>query len=557
MEGFDNYMKKYSLGIDFGTLSGRAALIDLETGEEAASDVLEYGHGVMSEILCDGKTMLPPKTALQNPQDYIDVLKTTIPNVIKKSGVKPTDIIGVGVDFTACTLIPTDKCGKPLYFYEKYKSRPHAYAKLWKHHSAQKMADRFNELANKRKEKFLKYYGGKISSEWLFPKVMQILEEDEEIYNAADKFIEAGDWIVQLLTGQEKRSICQAGYKAAWNEDMGYPSKAFLKELNPGLENVAAEKLSCALRKPTECVGTITKDAAKLTGLCEGTAVSAAIIDAHAALPAAGITTPGKLLMIMGTSTCHIILSDKESFVKGVAGVVKDGIIPGYYAYEAGQACVGDHFEWFVKNAVPYSYYIEAENTGENIYSLLERKAKTLKPGESGLVALDWFNGSRILSDSDLSGVVLGYTLQTKPEEIYRALIEATAFGTRMIIETFEQGGIDVNELIAAGGLPQKNDMLMQIYADVTNRPIRIVKSTQSCAAGAAIFGAVAAGEKNGGFGDIAAASERISGFLEKVYKPNEENVKLYDKIYNEYKDLHKYFSEENEIMKKIGRKKK
>lgn len=550
-------MKKYSLGIDFGTLSGRAVLIDLETGDEVASDVLEYKHGVMSEILCDGKTKLSPKTALQNPQDYIDVLKSTIPNVIKKSGIKPEDVVGLGVDFTACTLLPTDRSGKPLCFYEEYNSRPHAYVKLWKHHSAQNMADRFNELANKRKEKFLKYYGGKISAEWLFPKIMQILEEDEEIYNAADKFIEAGDWIVQLLTGQEKRSLCQTGYKAAWNDDTGYPSKDFLKELNPKLEKVVTEKLSSVLYKPTECVGKITKEAAKLTGLCEGTAVSPAIIDAHAALPAAGITTSGKLLMIMGTSTCHIILSDRESFVKGVSGVVRDGIVPGYYAYEAGQACVGDHFEWFVKNAVPYTYYLEAEKEGKNIYSLLEEKAKKLKPGESGLVALDWFNGSRILSDSDLCGVILGYSLQTKPEEIYRALIEATAFGTKMIIDTFEHGGIEVNELIAAGGLPQKNDMLMQIYADVTNRPIRIVKSKQSCAVGAAIFGAVAAGEENGGFKDIGIASERISGFLEKIYVPNSENVKLYQRVYNEYKKLHIYFSEENKVMKKIGRKKK
>ena len=548
-------MSKYSLGIDFGTLSGRAVLVDIANGNEIATDVLEYRHAVMDEILCDGKTKLPLQTALQNPADYIEVLKTVVPNVIKNSGVNPEDIIGVGVDFTASTVMPIDKAGEPLCFDEKFASNPHAYVKLWKHHSAQYEADKFTKIAQESGEDFLKYYGGKMSSEWLFPKVMQILDEDEEVYNAADRFIEAGDWIVLKLTGEEKRSLCQAGYKAAWNKKTGYPSKEFLKKLNPGLENVVEEKLNNNVYRTTECAGYITKEAANLTGLKEGTAVAVANIDAHVALPAAGVTKPGKLLMIMGTSTCHIMVSETESFIEGVSGVVEDGIIPGYYAYEAGQACVGDHFEWFVKNAVPYSYYIEAEKENKNIYTLLEEKAKKLKPGESGLVALDWFNGNRMLSDADLSGVILGYSLRTKPEEIYRALIEATAFGTKLIIDTFEEGGVQIDELIAAGGLPQKNDMLMQIYADVTNRPIKISKSKQSCAVGAAIFGAVAAGKEKGGYDSIDEASENIAQYLEKFYTPIKENVEIYNKLFKEYKELHEYFGKgENNVMKRLRR---
>lgn len=548
-------MSKYSLGIDFGTLSGRAVLVDIANGNEIATDVLEYRYAVMDEILCDGKTKLPLQTALQNPADYIEVLKTVVPNVIKNSGVNPEDIIGVGVDFTASTVMPIDKAGEPLCFDEKFASNPHAYVKLWKHHSAQYEADKFTKIAQESGEDFLKYYGGKMSSEWLFPKVMQILDEDEEVYNAADRFIEAGDWIVLKLTGEEKRSLCQAGYKAAWNKKTGYPSKEFLKKLNPGLENVVEEKLNNNVYRTTECAGYITKEAANLTGLKEGTAVAVANIDAHVALPAAGVTKPGKLLMIMGTSTCHIMVSETESFIEGVSGVVEDGIIPGYYAYEAGQACVGDHFEWFVKNAVPYSYYIEAEKENKNIFTLLDEKAKKLKPGESGLVALDWFNGNRMLSDADLSGMILGYTLRTKPEEIYRALIEATAFGTRLIAETFEQGGVKIDELIAAGGLPQKNDMLMQIYADITNRPIKIAKSKQSCAVGAAIFGAVAAGKEKGGYDSIDEASENIAQYLEKFYTPIKENVEIYNKLFKEYKELHEYFGKgENNVMKRLRR---
>ncbi len=544
-------MSKYSLGIDFGTLSGRAILIDIENGNEAATEVMEYAHSVMDEVLCDGITKLPGQTALQNPADYIEVLGTVIPNVIKKAGVNPKDIIGVGVDFTASTVMPINSEGEPLCFKKEYKSNPNAYVKLWKHHSAQYEAERFTNTAKECGETFLKYYGGKMSSEWMFPKIMQILDEDEELFEAADRFIEAGDWIVLKLTGEEKRSLCQAGYKAAWNRKDGYPSKEFLKKLNPKLENVVEEKLNTKIYKTTECAGYITKEAAELTGLCEGTAVAVANIDAHVALPAAGVTKPGKLLMIMGTSTCHIMMSETESFIEGVSGVVEDGIVPGYFAYEAGQACVGDHFEWFVKNAVPHTYYLEAEKCGKSIFTLLEEKASRLKPGESGLIALDWFNGNRMLSDANLSGMILGYTLRTKPEEIYRALIEATAFGTKLIIDTFEEGGVRVDELIAAGGLPQKNSMLMQIYADITQKPIKVAKSKQACAVGAAIFGAVAAGRKNGGYDNIDDASKNIAQYLERSYTPIAENVGIYESIYKEYKKLHEYFGYgENNVMK-------
>lgn len=546
--------KRYAIGIDFGTLSGRAVVVDVENGEEKSTSVCAYSHGVMDEILCDGITKLPKQTALQHPADYIEVLKKTIPEALKKANVSNEQIVGIGIDFTSCSVLPIYADGTPLCFDEKYKNRIHAYVKLWKHHSAQYEADKFEKIANSRNECFMKYYGGKMSSEYLFPKIMQVLDEDEEIYNAADKFIECGDWVVMQLTGNERRSLCQSAFKASWSKQNGYPSKDFFAALDKRLENVVDEKLSADIYSPHRCAGYLTEKAAEITGLKKGTPVSIANIDAHSALPASGVTNPGDMLMIIGTSTCHIIMSEQEKFISGINGVAEDAVVPGYYAYEAGQAGVGDIFEWFVKNSLPYSYYLEAKQNNKEIYRLLQEKAELLKPGENGIIALDWFNGNRsILTDADLSGMILGYTLRTKPEEIYRALMEATGFGTRMIIETFETNGVKINKLYASGGTAKKDSLMMQIYADITKKEIHIVKAEQPCALGAALSGAVAAGKSRGGYDSIKEAAAKMSGHSEKVYYPIKENSIIYDKLFDEYKTLHNYFGRgENNVMKKL-----
>ncbi len=547
-------MKKYTIGIDYGTLSGRAVLVDVENGEEICFSVSEYKHGVMDEYLPGSTLRLPPETALQHPEDYLEVLRTTVPKVLELGKISKEQVIGIGVDFTSCTVLPVDKNGTPLCFLEEFKNRPHAYVKLWKHHAAQAQADRFNEVAHQRQEKFMGRYGDRMSSEWVVPKAMQILKEDEEIYNAMDGFIEAGDWIVWMLTGEEKRSLCQAGYKAVWSKQDGYPSKEFFAALAPGMTDFAEEKLRSDIYATTDCAGYLSEKAAVLTGLLVGTPVAVANIDAHVALPAVRITEPGKMLMIMGTSTCHIMMSKEEHFIPGVGGVVEDGVVPGYYAYEAGQACVGDHFDWFVKNCVPADYKEEAEKKNIGIHKLLEDKVKDQLPGESGLIALDWWNGNRsVLTDADLSGMLLGATLQTKPEEIYRALIEATAYGTRIIVEAFEEGGVPIEELYAAGGIAQKNEMMMQIYADVTNKEIRISASKQAPALGAALFGAVAAGADRGGYDSIENASLHMARLQDKIYIPNADYVKRYDTLFQEYKILHDYFGKgENNVMKRL-----
>lgn len=546
-------MSKYVIGVDFGTLSGRAVIVNVETGEEVATSIYDYPHGVMDEKLPDG-TPLGLDWALQHPDDYLEVYANTIPGVMRKSGAKPEEVIGVGIDFTACTVLPVKADGTPLCKMDRFASEPNAWIKLWKHHAAQPEANKLNEIAEKRGEKFLSRYGGKISSEWLIPKIWQTLNEAPEVYEEADRFIEAADWVIWQLTGVEKRNSCTAGYKAIWHKHDGYPSPDFFASLDPRLKNIVKEKLSEKIYPVGTKAGEITEKAAKLTGLKPGTAVAVANVDAHVSVPAVGITTAGKMLMIMGTSTCHMVLGEKEKTVPGMCGVVEDGIIEGFFGYEAGQSCVGDHFQWFVENCCPEEYMKEARDKGMDIHQLLTEKASALKPGESGLLALDWWNGNRsVLVDVDLTGMLLGATLATRPEEIYRALVEATAYGTRIIIDTFHENGVPVQELYAAGGIAEKNPMIMQIYSDVTNRTIKISGSPQAPALGSAMFGAVAAGRERGGFDSIMEAARVMGKVKDQAYTPNPENVEVYEKLYKEYKILHDYFGRgDNDVMKRL-----
>lgn len=545
--------KKYSIGVDYGTQSGRAVLADVASGEVIAQHTKVYTHGVMDEFLPDG-TKLLPDWALEHPADYIEVLEVTVPAVLRESGVDPKDVVGLAIDFTACTMLPVDKEGTPLCFHEELKSVPHAWLKLWKHHAAQAQANKLNEIARERGEEFLSRYGGKISSEWMIPKIMQILDEAPEIYDKADRFMEATDWVTMQMTGAEVRNSCTAGYKALWHKQKGYPSKDFFKALDPRLENVVEDKLSTDIHSLGEKAGELTEEFAAKIGLLPGTAIGVANVDAHVSLPAVGITEPGKMLMIIGTSTCDILMGKEEKMVPGMCGVVEDGVLPGFYGYEAGQSCVGDHFEWFVENCVPASYYKEAEEKGVNIHQLLTEKASKLKVGESGLLALDWWNGNRsVLVDVDLTGLMLGMTLTTKPEEMYRALIEATAFGKNIIIENFEASGVPIDELYACGGISKKNSMMMQIYADVTNKEIFIGASDQTPALGSAMFGAVAAGKEKGGYDSIFEAAKIMGKVEERTYKPIPENVAAYRKLYEEFKQLHDYFGRgANDVMKRL-----
>jgi len=547
-------MSKYAIGVDFGTESGRALLVDISNGQELATAVYPYANSVIDERLPDNGPRLEPDWALQDPEDYIRTFQNTIPQVLKQSGVSPDDVIGIGIDFTACTMLPTKKDGTPLCLLPEFRAQPHAWVKLWKHHSAQPEADHINDTAESMGETWLARYGGKISSEWFFSKVLQILDEAPEIYKAADRLIEAADWVVWQLTGVETRNSCTAGYKAMWSKAEGFPSKDYFGTLHPMLANVVEEKMSTNILPVGQKAGGLSPQAAAWTGLKAGTAVAIANVDAHVAVPASTVTEPGRMVMIMGTSTCDMVLGTDAQLVPGMCGYVEDGIIPGFFGYEAGQSCVGDHFAWFVENCVPASYQQQAQQRGLDVHALLEEKAAKLNIGESGLLALDWWNGNRsVLVDVDLTGLLIGATLATKPEEIYRALIEATAYGKRIIIETFQENGVPIHELVACGGLPEKNKLVMQIYADVTGLPIKLSGSKQTPALGSAMFGAVAAGRSAGGYDSIFDAAKNMARLKDEMYTPNPESKKAYDKLYREYQILHDYFGRgANDVMKRL-----
>jgi L-ribulokinase len=545
---------KYTIGIDYGTESGRAVLVNVATGEEVATAVHPYRDGVIDEALPGSDTPLPPDFALQNPADYIDVLRETIPAVLRQGRVDAADVIGVGTDFTACTMLPIDQAGTPLCMLPQWRDNPYAWVKIWKHHAAQPEANRLNEIARERGERWLPRYGGKISSEWLFPKIWETLNKAPEVFTAAHRFIEAADWIVLQLTGQERRNSCTAGYKAIWHKQDGYPSDDFFAALDPRLRHVVDEKLSRHIYPLGGRAGGLTEEMARLTGLQPGTAVSIGNVDAHVSVPAVTVVEPARMVIIMGTSNCHMLLGTEERIVPGMCGVVEDGIIPGLFGFEAGQSCVGDHFAWFVENCVPPAVHDEARARGLNVHQLLEEKAARQRPGEHGLVALDWWNGNRsVLVDVDLTGMLVGATLATRPEDIYRALIEATAYGTRVIIEAFVDNGVPVREIVACGGLPERNRLLMQIYADVTGKEIRVGASPQAPAFGSAMFAAVAAGVEAGGYATIFDAAQRMARLKEVVYRPDPARKAIYDLLYAEYLQLHDTFGRgQNDVMKRL-----
>ncbi len=542
-------MKQYTIGIDFGTLSGRAVLMNIQTGEVVASSVYTYPHAVIDETL-NGKN-LPLNTALQNPEDYLGVLRTTIRSVLNEADISPDEIIGLGYDFTSCTILPVDENATPLCFLEKYQNEPNAYVKLWKHHASQAEADDCTRIAAERNEPWLEIYGGKISSEWMIPKILQILRESPEVYRDTARFLEAADWLTWLLTGNEVHSIPFVGYKALWNEVSGYPSKEYFAALHPEMKNIIGTKLSENLIGLDQVAGKLSQKGAELTGLNVGTPVSVPLLDAHASMPALGLDEEGTLMLILGTSGVQMLHSKNRVSVRGASGSVLGGIIPELYSYEAGSACCGDHFDWFVKNSVPASYDAEAKEKGISLHQLLTEKAKKLSVGESGLLAIDWFNGNRcILSDSDLKGMILGMTLRTRPEEIYRALIEATAYGTRVILDNFIKHGMRVDRIVASGGIAEKNEMLVQIYADVLGSPITVSDAKMSASCGSAIYAAVA----GGAYADIHEAVRALAVTSGKTYRPIEENVKRYELLYTEYQKLHDYFGRgENDVMHRLS----
>ncbi len=522
-----------SIGLDFGTESVRAVAVSLD-GTDLASASARYKHGQIVDTLPSSGHRLPEQFALQDPRDWIDSSSRAVRRVLKNASIDPDDVVGIGVDFTSCTMLACLGDGTPLCELDRFSTQPHAWPKLWKHHGAQEQADRITALAHKRREKWLPRYGGVVGLEWFFPKVLETLEHAPEVYDAAEVWLEAGDWLVWRLVGcdasQLARSTCQAGYKGLWNAETRFPSRAFFKGLDPRLAGLVQEKMPGRLLAPGTRAGGLCKEMAKRLGLREGTPVSAATIDAHAGVPGAGVSGAGTLVMVMGTSSCHMLNAREERTPAGVAGVVKDGIIPGYYGYETGQAAVGDAFAWL------------RDLLGQRDFSSITKRANELGAGSAGVRCVDWFNGCRTpLMDGRLRGAFTGLALHHGSEHLYRSLLEASACGVRWIVEIFEDAGVPVRKVVATGGLPHRSPLLMQIYADVLKLPISVHPSTQGPALGAAILGAVAAGRSKTGFSSVSAAIRTMSARAaqgSKVYRPSRKVSDAYDRVYEDYRAL-------------------
>jgi L-ribulokinase len=515
---------QYAIGVDFGTESGRAVLLDLQAGEERATSVVRYASAVIDRTLPHTGERLPSDWALQDPDDWVAVIERALPDVLAQAGVDPAEIVGIGVDFTSCTVLPVDADGVPLCKFEHWRDRRHAWPKLWKHHAAQPIADRLNEVAQRRGEEFLTRYGGKISSEWYFPKLIELWLEDRELYDEAYAFIEATDWIVWWLTGVECRQSCTAGYKAMWSEQEGLPAREFFEAAYPGFDH-PGDKLGTRFVALGTRAGALRAQVAQTVGLLDTVAVAVGNVDSFVSVPGAGVQAPGTYVTVVGTSVCDMIVSPQEVRLPGITGVVKDGILPGLYGYEAGQPAVGDMLAWFVD-----------ELGAGRSYEQLEQAAAAIGPGETGLVALDWFNGNRsILADAGLSGAIFGLTLQSAPAQIYRALLESIAFGNRRIIENFEQHGVQIAEIVACGGIAERSPLTMQLLADTSGLPVHVPGSHEVPARGAALFGAVAAGA----FTDIGAAVEATRPPIARTYTPDPAAKEVYDGVYAIYRSLY------------------
>ena len=529
----------YTIGLDYGSLSCRGILVSTADGTIMAEDEFVYPHAVIDHQLPDG-TPLPPQWALQNPDDFRQALYHIIPNLLKASQVQPSQVIAIGIDSTASTVIPVTEGLVPLCEQPPFRNRPHAWPKMWKHHAAAAEAAEITAAAVAQKLPVVVKSGGAIGCESLMPKVLQIFHEDAETFQNTISFFELCDWIVSLLAGREVRSTPLLTCKSMWTPQNGYPKGQPFDAITPKL--AFHDGVHPVIAAPGESVGTLHPSMAKELGLSENTVITAGQMDGYAALPGNGVADEGTLMMMIGTSTADMILGREWKDIPGICAAMEDANLPNFTNYAAGQACVGDMFKWFIDNCIPEKYAQEARRRGISIHAYLSELAAASKPGETGLVALDWWNGNKsCLNDSRLSGLIIGMTLATRPEHIYHALIEASAFGARKIIDNFKEHGIPVHDIVACGGIALKNPFLMQIYADVIGMEIRTTTCTQTAALGAAIFAAAADGCRSGHH-DVFSAIRAMGAKDTILYLPVIENVLQYDIIYRKYLELHDFF---------------
>lgn len=533
--------KVYTLGLDFGTNSARALIVDPVNGREIATAVANYPSGEAGVIL----DKRDPNVARQHPGDWLESMTKCTRAAIRQAKKKlpsfrPEMIIGIGIDATGSTPVPVDAEGVALAFKPKFKNNVNALAWLWKDHTSFAEAAEITEAAEKHHPEYLAKCGGTYSSEWYWAKALHCIRVAPKVMDATASWVEQTDYIPAVLTGNRDphtwvRGVCAAGHKAMYHEDWSLPDARFLDKIDKRLGRVRREKSYDKAHPTDKKAGDLSAEWAKKLGLKAGTPVAVGAIDAHLGAVGAGIK-PGSLVKILGTSSCDMMIhpnNKKLADIPGLCGIVDGSIVPGYFGLEAGQSAVGDIFNWWVNNF----------DTGEKAHANLSREAAKQKPGESGLLALDWNNGNRtVLVDPRLTGLLIGQTLHTTPAEVYRALVEGSAFGARMIIGRFEEYGVSVNEVINCGGIAEKNAFVMQIYADITGRPMKISRSSQTCALGAAIFGAVVAGKDAGGYDSVEQAQAKMCGLKQKVYKPDRRRFIVYEQLFKLYRELHDAF---------------
>lgn len=526
---------RYVIGVDYGTQSARAVVAEISTGNRLGEAVYRYPHGVMDAALPDGTPLVGPDWALEDPRDYLEALEKTVRGAVADAKVPKEEIGGIAIAATACTLLPVDQNLTPLAFDKAFASCPHAYAKLWKHHRAQPDAERMTRAGTKEE---LAEYGGRISSEWAIPKVMEVMREAPEIYRAADRFMQFSDWLTALLTGDpDVQNGSIATFKAMWSKRRGLPTDDYFDRVGDGVREIAHVKLRGRKLLAGERAGKLSMDMAARLGLCPGISVGMAHTDAHAAALGVGAAEPGDYVYILGTSSCGHLLAKEKVTVPGVTGQFEDGLIPGCTCYSGGQTCVGDMLEWYVKNALPGEYLEAAGN--ESVYTYLERLSAKQKPGDCGLIALDWWGGNRSPVKNDgLSGLIMGLSMRTRPEDIFRALLDAIAFGHRAILDNFATRGLRAERIILCGGIADKNRLLMQIMADVLNREVAVTGESQATARGAACCAAAAMGEENGGYATLPDAVRRMKSGIRETFAPIPENAEAYDKLYAIYHHL-------------------
>ena len=525
--------KRYAIGLDYGSLSCRGVLACTDGGAILAEEEYVYPHGILSDALPDG-TKLPPLWAVQHPQDYLDALARIIPALLQSSGVPPEAVAALGIDTTASTVVAVDGNLTPLCRKEGFAREIHAWPKMWKHHAAWREAEELTASIRERTPALLERYGGGVGAESMLPKLLQTLREAPGIFEAGT-FFECGDWLVSLLAGREVRSGSYLTCKSLWDPALGYPKGPLFEPLTEKLP----PRGGAVLAWPGQSVGTLSPEMARKLGLSPRTVLSAPQMDAYAGLPGCGVSGPGVMAMVLGTSNACLLLGRESRPVSGICAAIPDSILLGFTGYAAGQPCTGDMLRWFTENCVPAACERAARESGRGLHAYLTGLAEKKRPGESGLIALDWWNGNKsVLNDPGLSGVLLGMTLATRPEDIYRALIESAAYGTRKILDTFRRAGAEVSSIIASGGGAAKNPMLMQIYADVLNMPVAVSACTQAAALGSAMYAAAAAGEYDSAAGAAAAMSQGTAS----RYLPRKEAAGVYGRLYAEYEAVHDYF---------------